>query len=91
MQFDSFQLTRTVSPGYLHVSTDSDIHDLQSEKAEDADKGMWSTKTRRYQPYRPPVQVTRHQTTNQNSQFRQPSEQAKKSKVFGACKLKDVC
>jgi len=72
------------------TSTDSVFHELQSENADDADEALWSTKTRRYRPHRPPVQVTRHQTTNQNSQLRQPREQAKKSKVFGACKSKDA-
>ena len=71
------------------TTADSDVRDQQSDNADD-DGALWSTKTSRYRPPRPRAQVTRQQTINQNRQFRQPREQAKKSKVFGTCKSKDV-
>ena len=71
------------------TTVDSDVHDPQSDDAGD-DAALWSTKTRRYRPPRPPAQVTRQQTVNQHSRVPQQREQVKKSKVFGTCKSKDI-
>jgi len=70
------------------IVADSDACGIQSDA--DNDDALWSTKTRRNRPPRPPAQTSRQQTTNQASRSQQPRVQAKKSKVFGTCKSIDV-